>query len=74
MRDWLNTYEGDTEKAGRVLADNLAHILFGYTQNDALKVNVVHTATEHVLKKGLSLADDVLLKQVQAQDFTGADF
>lgn len=74
LRDWLNTYEGDTEKAGRVLADNLAHTLFGYTQNDALKVNVVHTATERVLKKGLSLAEDVLLKQVQAQDFTGADF
>lgn len=74
LRDWLNTYEGDTEKAGCVLADNLAHILFGYTQNDALKVNVVHTATERVLKKGLSLAEGVLLKQVQAQDFTEADF
>lgn len=78
LRDWLNTYEGDTEKAGRVLADNLAHILFGYTENDTIRVNVVHTATERVLKKGLSLADDVLrkhaLKQVQAQDFTGADF
>lgn len=74
LRDWLNTYEGDTEKAGRVLADNLAHILFGYTENDAIRVNVVHTATERILQKGMSLADDVLLKQVQAQNATGADF
>lgn len=73
LRDWLNTYEGDIEKAGRVLADNLAHILFGYTENDAIRVNVVRTATEHILKKGMNLAD-VLLKQVQAQNATGADF
>ena len=86
-------------EAGRVLADNLAHILFGYTQNDAIRVNVVKTAhqhmnyiarvalekkkaertqQQHILELALGVADDVLrkhaLKQVHAQDFTGADF
>lgn len=99
LRDWLNTYEGTVMEAGRVLADNLAHILFGYTQNDAIRVNVVKTAhqhmnyiarvalekkkaertqQQHILELALGVADDVLrkhaLKQVHAQDFTGADF
>lgn len=99
LRDWLNTYEGTVMEAGRVLADSLARILFGYTQNDAIRVNVVKTAhqhmndivrvalekkkaestqQQHILEMALGVADDVLrkhaLKQVQAQDFTGADF
>ena len=99
LRDWLNTYEGTVMEAGKKLADNLAHILFGYTQNDAIRVNVVKTAhqhmndiarvalekkkaertqQQHILEMALGVADDVLrkhaLKQVQAQDFTGADF
>lgn len=99
LRDWLNTYEGTVMEAGRVLADSLARILFGYTQNDAIRVNVVKTAhqhmnyiarvalekkkaestqQQHILEMALGVADDVLrkhaLKQVQEQDFTGADF
>lgn len=99
LRDWLNTYEGTVMEAGRELADSLARILFGYTQNDAIRVNVVKTAhqhmnyiarvalekkkaertqQQHILEMALGVADDVLrkhaLKQVQAQDFTGADF
>lgn len=99
LRDWLNTYEGTVMEAGKKLADSLARILFGYTQNDAVRVNVVKTAhqhmndiarvalekkkaestqQQHILEMALGVADDVLrkhaLKQVQAQDFTGADF
>ena len=99
LREWLNTYEGTVMEAGKKLADSLARILFGYTQNDAIGVNVVKTAhqhmndivrvalekkkaertqQQHILEMALGVADDVLrkhaLKQVQAQDFTGADF
>lgn len=99
LREWLNTYEGTVMEAGKKLADSLARILFGYTQNDAIRVNVVKTAhqhmndiarvalekkkaertqQQHILEMALGVADDVLrkhaLKQVQAQDFTGADF
>lgn len=94
LRDWLNTYEGTVMEAGRVLADNLAHILFGYTQNDAIRVNVVKTAhqhmnyiarvalekkkaertqQQHILELAFVLRKHAL-KQVHAQDFTGADF
>ena len=99
LREWLNTYEGTVMEAGKKLADSLARILFGYTQNDAVRVNVVKTAhqhmndiarvalekkkaertqQQHILEMALGVADDVLrkhaLKQVQVQDFTGADF
>lgn len=99
LREWLNTYEGTVEEAGRKVADSLVHILFGYTQNDAIRVNVVKTAhqhmnyiarvvlekkkaeraqQQHILELALGVADDVLrkhaLKQVHAQNATGADF
>lgn len=101
LGQWLNTYPkqwGGFEKATRVLADNLVRILWGYTENDCITMNVVKTARQHmndiarialkkktdnitqqhILKMALEVADDVLrkhaLKQVYAQDFTGADF
>ena len=48
LREWLNTYEGTVMEAGKKLADSLARILLGYTQNDAIRVNVVKTAHQHM--------------------------
>lgn len=44
LGDWLNSFPG----AVQVLADNLAYILFGYTENDAIKINTVKTARQHM--------------------------
>lgn len=51
LGQWLNTYPkqwGGFEKATRVLADNLARILWGYTENDCITMNVVKTARQHM--------------------------
>lgn len=44
LGEWLNS----TPKAVQVLADNLAYILFGYTENDAIRINTVKTARQHI--------------------------
>lgn len=51
LGQWLNTYPkqwGGFEKATRVLADNLVRILWGYTENDCITMNVVKTARQHM--------------------------
>lgn len=44
LGDWLNSFP----EAVQVLADKLAYILFGYTENDAIKINTVRTARQHM--------------------------
>ena len=44
LGEWLNSFPG----AVQVLADKLAYILFGYTENDAIKINTVRTARQHM--------------------------
>ena len=87
LGQWLNTYPkqwGGFEKAVHVLADNLARILFGYTENDAMYINVVRTATEVYLNGAQAVADDVLCsyssfnnygaQKNRTQNATDADF
>lgn len=87
LGEWLNTYPkecGGFMKAVHVLADNIAFILFGYTDNDAMYINVVRTATEEYLNKTQTTADDVLCpyssfnnygtQKNRAQNATDADF
>lgn len=44
LGEWLNSFP----EAVQVLADKLACILFGYTENDAIKINTVRTARQHM--------------------------
>ena len=51
LREWVDTYPkawGGTEKALRVLGDNIARILFGYTENDCIQVKRIKTARQHM--------------------------
>lgn len=43
LGEWLNSFP----EAVQVLANSLAYILFGYTENDAIRINTVKTARQH---------------------------
>ena len=44
LGEWLNSFP----EAVQVLANSLAYILFGYTENDAIRINTVKTARQHI--------------------------
>ena len=44
LGEWLNSFP----EAVQVLANSLAYILFGYAENDAIRINTVKTARQHI--------------------------
>lgn len=74
LGEWLKDYKYDIEKARRIVQDALARILWGYTDNDAVQVNIVKSASEVVLERARKLAERISAQQKNAQNATGADF
>lgn len=72
--EWLKEYKYDIEKARRIIQDNLARILYGYSDNDAVQLNIVKSAREVVLERAHKLAERISAQQKNAQNATGADF
>ena len=52
LGEWLGTFGADVEKGAQILGNSLAGVLFGYSNNDAIQINIVRTATESILAKG----------------------
>ena len=72
--EWLKEYKFNIEKARRIIQDALARILWGYTDNDAIQVNIVKSAKEVVLERARKLAERISAQQSATQNATGADF
>ena len=74
LGEWLKEYKYDIEKARRIIQDALARILWGYTDNDAVQVNIVKSARDVVLERARKLAERISAQQKDAQNAHTADF